>query len=64
MLFRETVAAYCENHMAHADTRVNRKQNFSVPKQVVHMVTIRLYKDIYIKIFKGVGKGELKRDVF
>jgi hypothetical protein len=40
MLFRETVAVYCENHTEHTDTL--RGQNaeffFLILKQVVHIV--------------------------
>jgi hypothetical protein len=35
MLFRETVAVYCENHTKHTDTLLGRLQGFSVLKQVV-----------------------------
>jgi hypothetical protein len=40
MLFRETVAVYCENHKEHISTLcVGRMQSVSVLKQVVHIVT-------------------------
>jgi hypothetical protein len=40
MLFRETVAVYCENHTEHTDTPCeDRMQSFSMLKQVVCLVT-------------------------
>jgi hypothetical protein len=40
MLFRETVAVYCEDHTEHTDTLgVEKMQNFCMLKQVVHIVT-------------------------
>jgi hypothetical protein len=39
MLFRETVAVYCENHMEHTDTLCWQNAEFGVLKQVVHIVT-------------------------
>jgi hypothetical protein len=42
MLFRETVAVYCENHMEHIDTLCGQNVEFSMLKQVVHIVTIGL----------------------
>jgi hypothetical protein len=39
MLYRETVAVYCENHMEHTDTLCGRMQSFGVLKRVVHIVT-------------------------
>jgi hypothetical protein len=42
MLFRETVAVYCENHAEHKYTLWGRIQSFSMLKQVVHIVTTRL----------------------
>jgi hypothetical protein len=40
MLFRETVAVYCENHTEHTDTLCG--QNAELFNIVVHMVTIVL----------------------
>jgi hypothetical protein len=43
MLFGETVAVYCENHMEHTDTLCGgRMQSFGVLKVVVHIVTTGL----------------------
>jgi hypothetical protein len=51
MLFRETVAVYCEKHMEHTNTlwvgvracvRARRMQGFSVLKHVVCIVTAGL----------------------
>jgi hypothetical protein len=40
MLFRETVAVYCENHTEHTNTLcVGRMQSFSVLKEMVYIVT-------------------------
>jgi hypothetical protein len=39
LLFGETVAVYCENHMKHTNTLVGRMQSFGVLKQVVHIIT-------------------------
>jgi hypothetical protein len=36
MLFRETVAVYCENHTEHTDTLYGQNTEFSVLKRVVH----------------------------
>jgi hypothetical protein len=43
MLFKETVAVYCENHTEHTYTLcLDRMQSFSVLKQVVHIITTGL----------------------
>jgi hypothetical protein len=43
ILFRETVAVYCENHTKHINTLCGQNaENFSMLKQVVHMVSIGL----------------------
>jgi translation initiation factor IF-1 len=39
MLFRETVAVYCENRTEHTDTLCGRMQSSDMLKQVVHVVT-------------------------
>jgi hypothetical protein len=39
MLFRETVAVYCENHTEHTDTLHGKNAEFC---QVVHIVTTGL----------------------
>jgi translation initiation factor IF-1 len=39
MLFGETVAVYCENHMEHTDTLVGRMRSFGMLKQVVYILT-------------------------
>jgi hypothetical protein len=42
MLFRETVAVYCENHMEHTDTLCGQNAEFWYVKRVVHIVTVSL----------------------
>jgi hypothetical protein len=42
MLFRETVAVYCKNHTEHTDILCGQSADFSVVKQVVHIVTTEL----------------------
>jgi hypothetical protein len=39
MLFRETVAVYCENRTEHTNTPCEQNESFSVLKHVVHIVT-------------------------
>jgi hypothetical protein len=40
MLFRETVAVYCENHMEHTNTLCGQNgKSFPMIQQVVHTVT-------------------------
>jgi hypothetical protein len=41
-LFGETVAIYCGNHTEHTDTLCGQNAEFSVLKQVVHIVTTGL----------------------
>jgi hypothetical protein len=36
MLFGETVAVYCENHMEHINTLCGQNAGFLMLKQVVH----------------------------
>jgi hypothetical protein len=38
MLFGETVAVYCENHVEHINTLRGQNAEFSVLKQVVRIV--------------------------
>jgi hypothetical protein len=38
MLFRETVAVYCENHTEHTDTLCGQNAEFIASKQMVHIV--------------------------
>jgi hypothetical protein len=43
MLFRETVAVYCENHKEHTEIHsVGRMQSFITLDQMVHIVTTGL----------------------
>jgi hypothetical protein len=42
MLFRETVAVYCENHVEHTDALCRQNAGFIVLKQVVRILTTRL----------------------
>jgi hypothetical protein len=42
MLFRETVAVYCENRTEHRYTLVGRMQSFSMLKQMVRILTTKL----------------------
>jgi hypothetical protein len=42
MLFRETVAVYCENHTEHTDTLCGQNAHFCMLKEEVHTVTTRL----------------------
>jgi hypothetical protein len=44
MLFRETVAVYCETHMEHTDTLCGQNTEFCMLKHVVHIVTTGLYR--------------------
>jgi hypothetical protein len=45
MLFRETVAVYCENRTEHTNTLCGQTEEiFSVFKRVVHILTTRLYR--------------------
>jgi hypothetical protein len=37
MMFKETVAVYCENHMEHTTHSVGRMQSFGMLKQVVYI---------------------------
>jgi hypothetical protein len=39
MLFRETVAVYCENRKERTDTLCEYYSDFSMLKQVVHIIT-------------------------
>jgi hypothetical protein len=39
ILFGETFAVYCENRTEHTDTLYGQNENFSMSKQVVHIVT-------------------------
>jgi hypothetical protein len=43
MLFRETVAVHCENHIKN-EPCVGRMQSFSILKQVVHIVATGLWR--------------------
>jgi hypothetical protein len=40
MLFRETVAVYCENHTGHTNSLCGQNSKFLMLKQVVHIVTM------------------------
>jgi hypothetical protein len=42
MLFRETVAVYCENHTEHINTLCGHNAEFLMLNQVVHIVTTGL----------------------
>jgi hypothetical protein len=42
MLFRVTVAVYCENHTELTNTLCGQNAEFYYVKQVVHIVTTRL----------------------
>jgi hypothetical protein len=42
MLFGETVGVYYENHMEHTNTLCEQNVEFSMLKQVVHIVTTGL----------------------
>jgi hypothetical protein len=42
MVFGETVAVYCENHMEHTDNSGGRMQGFGMLRKVVTIVTTRL----------------------
>jgi hypothetical protein len=42
MLFRETVAVYCENRMEHTDTLCGQNAEFSMRKQAVHIQSLDL----------------------
>jgi hypothetical protein len=42
MLFRETVAVYCENHTEHTNTLRGQNAEFCMLKEVVHIETTRL----------------------
>jgi hypothetical protein len=55
MLFRETVAVYCENHTEHTHT-VGRMQSFSMLKQVVHIVTAWISRANWFEHFTWYGK--------
>jgi hypothetical protein len=45
MLFKETVAVYCENPTEHTNTLCGQTEEiFSVFKRVVHILTTRLYR--------------------
>jgi hypothetical protein len=61
MLFRETVAVYCENHKEHTNTLCGQNAELLMLKEVVHMVTIRGYlkgKKLRVKNFKyGIKVG-------
>jgi hypothetical protein len=39
MLFRETVAVYCENHTEHINNTVGKVQSYKVLKYLAHIVT-------------------------
>jgi hypothetical protein len=39
MLFRETVAIYCDNHMEHANTLCGQNAEFGMLIPVVYIVT-------------------------
>jgi hypothetical protein len=40
MLFRETVAVYCENHTEHTNILCGQNAECSMLKQVVHIVKL------------------------
>jgi hypothetical protein len=40
MLFKETVAVFCENHTGHINTLCGKISRFLMLKQVVHIVTM------------------------
>jgi hypothetical protein len=42
MLFRETVAVYCENHTEHINTLCGQNADFGMLKKAVHIVTAGL----------------------
>jgi hypothetical protein len=42
MLFGETAAVYCENHMEHTDTLCGQNVEFRMLQQVVHIVSTLL----------------------
>jgi hypothetical protein len=44
MLFEETVAVYCENHMEHTNTLCGKNAEFKYFRAVVHVVTTGFYR--------------------
>jgi hypothetical protein len=44
MMFREKLAAYCENHMKHTSTVFGKKQSFSILKHAVNIVTAEVQR--------------------
>jgi hypothetical protein len=51
MLFRKTVAAYCENHMKHTNTLCEQDAGFIMSKQVVHILTTGLYLYGFLDVY-------------
>jgi hypothetical protein len=49
MLFRETVAVYCENYTEHTDTLCGQNAEFSVLQPVVHITTTPLRNNKKLK---------------
>jgi hypothetical protein len=56
MLFRETVAVYCENHMEHTDTPCSQNSEFQYVKAGGTIVTTGLQrvKHYTMKMYGGV----------
>jgi hypothetical protein len=44
MLFKETVAVYCENHKEHINTLCGQNADVNMLKQVVHIATTKFYR--------------------
>jgi hypothetical protein len=64
MLFRETVAVYCENHREHTNTLcLGRMQSISMLKQVVYIVATGLKKGNKYKL-KSMFSNILAKIIF